>query len=485
MIFVQLITRITFILVVVLFTTKNIEIAKIKPHNCDEIFSFYHSKGGEYKEFIDQTKTGFNRMPPFYFLIIKLLFTEGNFIYNTRLLSLFFSLITILFLYKISRLWLDPEFSLCISVCSLVGSSSFIEVSTEARPYSLCLLILTIFIYNILSYEIRVRNKSINKYILFFLCAMLPFCHYFYGVTALFLGLAHVFITIGKKADIFKIYLCSGIFFVLFHLMLFLEQQKFGNLLAMIAFPTFERLTVYLAGFIYLDFLLIVVFFLTCVYYREHRTSFTIQISTISLLQISCALTIVFIIGVLMARMFPNSLWFLPRYYIGTVLIVPFIVIFIFSLINDKLFNYRKYFFLICALVCIYSVLDSYNHRKYFFENRQLHSYQSIPPDEIVNSQLPLYTKDIILFTHYIYSGKPIYYINSDCNLLHKIGLFFPSYQNYFVQEIKNTPCILLNIGKDIPELDDSLIFTEMEVNVGPIHKAFHLRDYKSLGISK
>ena len=142
----ELLPRIAFFLVVGLFITTNIRLAKIKPHTCDEIFSFYHSKGGDYEDFFVQTKTGFNRMPPLYFLILKILFPESNFIYNTRLLSLFFSLITALYLYKISRLWPDPEFSLCISVCGLFGSNSFIEASIDARPYSLCLLVLTIFI---------------------------------------------------------------------------------------------------------------------------------------------------------------------------------------------------------------------------------------------------------------------------------------------------------------------------------------------------
>jgi hypothetical protein len=57
------------------------------------------------------------------------------------------------------------------------------------------------------------------------------------------------------------------------------------------------------------------------------------------------------------------------------------------------------------------------------------------------------------------------------------MGRFFPSYKNYFVQEIKNTPSILLNIGHDTPELNDGLKFTEMEVNVGLIHTAFYLED--------
>ena len=218
-------------------------------------------------------------------------------------------------------------------------------------------------------------------------------------------------------------------------------------------------------------------FFLTFVYYREKETSFTIEFSTIGLLQITIALLLVFIIGALIARMFPLSLWFLPRYYLGTVLVVPLMLIFLFSIKKEKDLNYKKFLFLICALGSAYSHLDSYKHRKYFYENGHMHAYQSVPPDEIMDSRLPLYTKDIILFSHYIYAGKHVYYINSNSDLLHRMGRFFPSYKNYFVQEIKNTPSILLNIGHDTPELNDGLKFTEMEVNVGLIHTAFYLED--------
>lgn len=93
-----------------------------------------------------------------------------------------------------------------------------------------------------------------------------------------------------------------------------------------------------------------------------------------------------------------------------------------------------------------------------------------------MTTNLPVFTKDIILFSHYIYAGKNIYYLNADEDLLTRIGKFYPSHKNYMKSEISEFPSVLLNIGTGTPNRIEGVEFTPMGSEVGPIHRAFHLR---------
>ena len=467
---------ILYSILVVLFIWISVSLGKVKPPSCDEIFSYYHSKGGNYGEFIEQTESGFNRMPPFYFLVTKAIFSEQDFIFKCRMLSLVFALLNLFFLYKISRFWHNFDASLLLSMGCLLASPYFLEFSIDARPYSLCLLLLTIFIYKILVFEQRKNGGRIPKFTLFLVCFLLPSSHYLYGISALFVAMAHVFMTHSRRLVVFIIYLLSGLAFIAIHLSIFIEQQKFGNLLAMIDFPTFEKLGTYLLGFFSWEIAVAMALFTTILFIGRNRRPPKQMDSTIRLIQIVLALFLVFLVGVLIARIFPESIWFLPRYYLGTVLIFPFLLITLFSMSRTKVGRFDNLLIIGTAILCGGLLLNRYKHKKYFYENDRLHSYRSVPPREIISNNLPVFTKDIILFSHYIYAGKNIYYLNPDVDLLTRIGKFYPSHKNYMKSEISEFPSILLNIGIGSPNRIEGVEFTPMGSEVGPIHRAFHLR---------
>jgi len=467
---------ILYSILVVLFIWISVSLGKVKPPSCDEIFSYYHSKGGNYGEFIEQTESGFNRMPPFYFLVTKAIFSEQDFIFKCRMLSLVFALLNLFFLYKISRFWHNFDASLLLSMGCLLASPYFLEFSIDARPYSLCLLLLTIFIYKILVFEQRKNGGRIPKFTLFLVCFLLPSSHYLYGISALFVAMAHVFMTHSRRLVVFIIYLLSGLAFIAIHLSIFIEQQKFGNLLAMIDFPTFEKLGTYLLGFFSWEIAVAMALFTTILFIGRNRRPPKQMDSTIRLIQIVLALFLVFLVGVLIARIFPESIWFLPRYYLGTVLIFPFLLITLFSMSRTKVGRFYNLLIIGTAILCGGLLLNRYKHKKYFYENDRLHSYRSVPPREIISNNLPVFTKDIILFSHYIYAGKNIYYLNPDVDLLTRIGKFYPSHKNYMKSEISEFPSILLNIGIGSPNRIEGVEFTPMGSEVGPIHRAFHLR---------
>ena len=392
------------------------------------------------------------------------------------MLSLVFALLNLFFLYKISRFWHNFDASLLLSMGCLLASPYFLEFSIDARPYSLCLLLLTIFIYKILVFEQRKNGGRIPKFTLFLVCFLLPSSHYLYGISALFVAMAHVFMTHSRRLVVFIIYLLSGLAFIAIHLSIFIEQQKFGNLLMMIDFPTFEKLGTYLLGFFSWEIAVAMALFTTILFIGRNRRPPKQMDSTIRLIQIVLALFLVFLVGVLIARIFPESIWFLPRYYLGTVLIFPFLLITLFSMSRTKVGRFYNLLIIGTAILCGGLLLNRYKHKKYFYENDRLHSYRSVPPREIISNNLPVFTKDIILFSHYIYAGKNIYYLNPDVDLLTRIGKFYPSHKNYMKSEISEFPSILLNIGIGSPNRIEGVEFTPMGSEVGPIHRAFHLR---------
>ena len=465
-----------YTVLIVLFVGVSVDLGKVKPPSCDELFTYYHAKGGSYNEFIEQTESGFNRMPPFYFFATKAIFSEQNFIFKCRMLSLVFALLNVFFLYKIARFWHNFDASLLLSLVCLLASPYFLEYAIDARPYALCLLLLTIFIYKILDFEQRKEGGGISKFTLFLVCFLLPSSHYLYGISALFVGLAHVLMTDSSRWVIFKIYLLSGLAFIASHFSIFIEQQKFGNLLAMIDFPTFEKLGTYLLGFFSWEIAVVMALFNSILFIGRNRWSPKQMDSTICLIQIVLALFLVFLVGVLIARIFPGCIWFLPRYYLGTVLILPFLFITLFSMSRTKVGRFYNLLIIGTAILCGGLLLNRYKHKKYFYENDRLHSYRSVPPREIMTTNLPVFTKDIILFSHYIYAGKNIYYLNADEDLLTRIGKFYPSHKNYMKSEISEFPSVLLNIGTGTPNRIEGVEFTPMGSEVGPIHRAFHLR---------
>lgn len=470
----KLISRFAYSVVLLLFVGTSVHLAEIKPPSCDEIFSYYHSKGGDYNQFWDQTKSGFNRMPPLYFLFCKIFFSSEIFLFQARLFSLFTALLSIFYLYKIASIWLDENLGFLLPLSLLTCASTFQEYAIDARPYSLCFLLCVLFVYRILKFEAVRRKSKIEKFYLFALCLLLPSSHYLYGLTALFVGIAHVHFTRFGKFEVLKIYILSGIIFVILHLAIFIEQQQFGNLLAMISYPTFEVIEDYIIGFIATPVLIIIVILWLAILFKSKK-SLMIKESSLILLPLCFSLIICFLIGVFLARVFPESMWVLPRYYLGTLLVFPLFFTFLFSMLQQEK-KVVQMFSILTLLFTVGTLAKNYKHKKYYYENESMHSYQRQIPVEIRDSELPIYTKDIILFFHYIYEGKKIYYIRDAPELLSKIRKFVPNYTKYILKESEIfLPSIFINIGKGTPNLDGKIKFNPLSCNVGPIHSAYKL----------
>ena len=471
----KLISRFAFSIVLLLFVGTSVHLAWMKPPFCDEIFSYYHSKGGDYNQFLDQTKSGFNRMPPLYFLFCKLFFSAENFLFQARLFSLFTTLLSILYLYKIARVWLDENLSFLLSFSLLTSASAFQEYAIEARPYSICFFWCVLFVYQILKFEIHGRKSKLDKFFLFTLCLLLPSSHYLYGVTALFVGIAHVNFTQFDKFEILKIYILAGVIFAALHLGIFIEQQHFGNLLAMIAYPTFEVIGDYILGFVATPVLLLFISFWLTMFFKSKK-SWMIKESSLLLSPLSFSLIVAFLFGVSLARVFPEGMWVLPRYYLGMLLVFPLFLIFLFSMLKKE--NKAPNTLLTILIFPLSSVLflKSYKHKKYYYENEWMQSYQRHIPAEIRNSKLPIYTKDIILFFYYIYEDKNIYYLCGAPDLVSKIAKFAPNYTKYILKESEiSLPSIFINIGKGTPNLDGKIKFSSSACNVGPVHSVYNL----------
>lgn len=413
-------------------------------------------------------------MPPLYFLFCKIFFSAENFLFQARLFSLFTTLLSILYLYKIARVWLDENLSFLLSLSLLTSASAFQEYAIEARPYSICFFWCVLFVYQILKFEIHGRKSKLDKFFLFTLCLLLPSSHYLYGVTALFVGIAHVNITQFDKFEILKIYILAGVIFAALHLGIFIEQQHFGNLLAMIAYPTFEVIGDYIFGFVAAPVLLLIISFWLTMFFKSKK-SWMIKESSLMLSPLSFSLIVAFLFGVFLARVFPEGMWVLPRYYLGMLLVFPLFFIFLFSLLPKEK-KVVQMFSILTLLITVGMLAKNYKHKKYYFENESMHSYQRQIPVEIRDSELPIYTKDIILFFYYIYEGKKIYYIRDAPNLLSKIRKFVPNYTKYILKESEiSLPSIFINIGKGTPNLDREIKFNPMACKVGPIHSAYKL----------
>ena len=473
----KLFLRFLLSIVLLLFVGTSIHLSEIKPPSCDEIFSYYHSKGGDYQEFFEQTRSGFNRMPPLYFLFCKIFFSAENFILQARLFSLFTALLSILCLYKIARIWLGENLSFLLSVSLLTSASAFQEYAIDARPYSLCFFWSVLFVFRILRFEIHGQISKLDKFYLFGLCLLLPSSHYLYGITAVIIGMTHVYSTKFPKFEILKIYIFAGISFVVLHLAIFIEQQQFENLLMMIVFPGFEEVIQYILGFVSLPVatLLIIVWFIF--YFISKKQRRLIKETSLLLIPLSISLVVIFLTGVLLARIFPESTWVLPRYYLGTLLVLPLFLIFLFSLLKQESKVLKTLLIILIFSVSSVLFLNSYKHKKYYYENERMHSYQRHIPAEIRNSELPIYTKDIILFFYYIYEGKNIHYLRDAPDLLSKIAKFVPNYSHCFLKETElSLPSVFINIGKGQPELDGEIEFSLLDCNVGPIHSAYNLQ---------
>ena len=445
----------------------------------DEIFTYYHSTGGNLCDFNSQTESGINRMPPFYFLLNKLLFNENTFVIYSRILSIIFSTITFLYLFKICKFWLDWSVSFFLTTLTLFSSDLFLQYSFEARPYSLCLMLHTIFCFLILKHEHKSHLRLFDYFTLGMTCFMLPTSHYTYGLTALVLGLTHILFSQKNKLRIFITYLTAGILFIIIHLKIFLNQQKFSNILAMIDYPSKENLLDYLLLFFPTSSTLLIL--LSFLILGAYKHNFYLS-RNITKVKIICFLGIsligIIIVGILLAREFPNNIWFLPRYYLGGILIIAFATIPMYSTLKISKIRTKAIIIIVSLTFICLNLYSFKSNRVYLYNNPQKFCYAYYPDKELKKYSLPIVTDDPVLYFHYLYQGIDINFLIKNKNDKKSFQQFLPNFKEFIIDEISFSSMIFLSV-KDRNQFSKSNQFSskELKIEISPIHSAYLIKE--------
>lgn len=441
----------------------------------DEIFSFYHSTGGILSDFISQTESGLNRMPPFYFLLTKLLFSEQSYVLNARVLSILFSSVTFLYLFKICNIWTDWSISFFLSALTLFNSTLFLQYSFEARPYSMCLMLLTLFCFYIIKYELTQKHDCRDYVILGCLCFLLPTSHYMYGISSFALGMTHIFFTRKDKIQVIITYVIAGLCFTALHLNIFLNQQEFGNLLAMIAYPTKEKIIGYLLSFFPVEtmFILLTSILIFCTFKDNHY--FLKKTNNFNACgYIGLSLICIIFLGIIFARNFHGDIWFLPRYYLGGILLVAFFAIPVFSTLK---FKSRKTKVLLTTITLVLISANLYGFKKnhtFLHDNPQTFCYAYYPDKDLDSYDMPIVTDDPILFFHYLYEGVNLYFLTNDKSTKNNFQQFVPIFQQLMINEAQFKSMIFLTVKNKNQFLNSKFHNnTKLKFTVSPIHSAF------------
>ena len=407
-------------------------------------------------------------MPPLYFIFLKTIISDDSFFYKVRFLSTLFSVFTFFFLIKIANFWLDWSKSIFISSITLFGSDLFLNYTYEARPYSLCLMLVTIFCFLILRHEIKQKVNTGFNILLGLVCFLLPAVHYTYGISSLFLGSFHILFTNKNRKSLICIYFSAGLFFVASHLNLFLKQQNFGNRLMMIDYPSNIRIIEYLNSFfptyITLIFLFLIIFVLI-----KYSLNYNKNIHFIAILSVSFFLILIF--GIFMARFFPNNIWFLPRYYLGAILILPFGFIFLFF--NIKL-NHRKLKVLlpILSIMFICANLYSYrSHRVHIYNNSQLYCYSYYPDKTLDEYKLPIITDDPVLFFHYLLYNNNTYFLTNSKKEKLDFQNFIPDHYKNIIHSVNYNSFIYITTNYNKFKFEN-YSNKDLNISLSPIHLA-------------
>ena len=441
----------------------------------DEIFSFYHSTGGSMRDFISQTESGLNRMPPLYFLLTKILFNDESYILNTRILSIFFSSVTFLYLYKICNIWTDWSISFFLCTLTLFSSDLFLGYSFEARPYSLCIMLVTLLCFSVIKYESGKLHRWRERICLAFLCFLLPSSHYMYGITASAIGLTHILFTKHNKFQLITAYVLAGIFFILIHFNIFLKQQNFGNILMIIAYPSKSKILEYLLLFIPIGTTITIIIFCLTTSALNKDKKIHEKSSNIKLIgYLGLSLVCIMIIGVIAARAFHGSIWFLPRYYLGGILIIAFSFIPLFSSLKLEKSSSKILITLLSFGIISSNLLNFKKNRIYLYNNPQTFCYAYYPDKDLDSYKMPVVTDDPVLFFHYLYEGVNLYFLSEDKDTQENFRMFLPSSSNLIIDEVSFNSLVLLTTKSKTQVSKSSLYkYTKQEFPVSPIHSAY------------
>jgi hypothetical protein len=308
---------------------------------------------------------------------------------------------------------------------------------------------------------------------------MLPTSHYVYGLSALVLGLSHILFTQKNKIRIIITYVTAGVLFTVLHLKIFLNQQEFGNLLMMIAYPSKEKVLEYLLLFLPLSTMFIILIsLLTFVIFKCNICIQQNNSKLNSVGHIGLALVGITIVGIFIAREFHNSIWFLPRYYLGGILIIAFATIPMYSTL--KLIKIRSKAIIITAsltFICL-NLYSFKSNRVYLHNNPQIFCYAYSPDKELNKYSFPILTDDPVLYFHYLYQDIDINFLAKNTNDKKNFQQFLPNFRELIIDEVNFSSMIYLSV-KDRNQFAKSNRFSskELKIEISPIHRAYLIEE--------
>lgn len=157
--------------------------------------------------------------PRFYFFFVKIFnFLFGNTVYNARLVSVFFGILSVLFIYKLGKKLFTKNTGL-FSAVFLTFNLFLIEYSQEARSYSMLVFFVILAFYCLILF-INDRNYK-NTFFLGISLGLITNAHPFglLNVATIYLILLYIlFIEKESKVDLFKKIFLSGLIFILIFL---------------------------------------------------------------------------------------------------------------------------------------------------------------------------------------------------------------------------------------------------------------------------
>lgn len=452
--------------------------ASIRPVWCDEVFTYFQIQGETWSSFAERTTSGLNRMPPLYFAICKLLFGHlEDPIFACRMLSSIFMCGSIIFLYLFLRFDLPQSWAASLAVAVTLPSDFFLSYCYEARPYGAAHAAMVLFLWLIRRSEEQTHSKKILA-VLGLLCLLAPSFHYTFAISTTIIGCAHLVTTTHSRKRLFMIYTISGVIFALFNIPLIIEQAKFGNILAIIPYASLSVAKDFLAMVIPPATCLLLLALTTygfCIVSRRLPEKTDKRPLPRLVFAMLIAFAIIPTLGFVGSRIVPNF-WFLPRYYLSTLLIPAFL--FLPTLYHLAQYNFSKLSRTIPLWVCVLTSLVSLNtHAREFdhlFKKPQDYSYALLPDSSLQEVDVPIITNDLILWFCYHYAGiQSLHYYTSDYKQSKHLKSYLPG--KLILQDLEGLDNFLYikTVGHALPrfELKNYHVINRNDYHIDPVHK--------------
>lgn len=450
-----------------------------RPVWCDEIFTYFHIQGDTWSSFWERTTSGLNRMPPLYFALCKLLFGHlEEPIFACRMLSSLFMCGSIILLYQFFRFDLPQAWAACLALAVTMPSDLFLSYSHEARPYGAAHAATVLFLWLIRRSEERTYSRA-DLVALGLVCLLVPSIHYTFAISSAIIGIAHVAATNHSRKHLFITYLVAGTAFTLTTLPLLIEQTKFGNALAIIPYASLSVAKDFLAKTMAPEVCLLLSTLSAWGFYMASRMPFEKtavplhRIATIMLL----ALALVPILGFVGSRVIANF-FFLPRYYLSTLLLPAFLFLPILSHLARFRFSRLSQMIplFICACASFVSLTTHAKEFEHIFTKPQQYSYALFPDPRLKKEPLPIITDDLILWLCYQYGGLPnLHYHTSDNEQAVRLKAYLPKnliHQNK-ITEAWEEFLFIKTIGQPFTGLEANNYLTKSREDyiTDPVHK--------------